>query len=322
MITFVSVKMNFKDSIENVTTPLPGSIPKTIRYTLSVKLKNEGLTILELYSNSFPQVEKQVWIDKIENGLLTVNGKKCNTDLLLKAGWLTENIAHNKTEPSVSNDLKIMYEDSFILVVNKPSPLPMHPSGRFNRNTLTNFLKLGLPHQDLKIVHRLDANTTGVIILAKSAEIAQQLGEQFQNNSVKKEYLALVEGIIEKDTLLIKEKISKTKTVSGGRKVSDEGLESETKITILERNLENNTTLLKVEPKNGRTNQIRLHLASINHPIIGDLGYKNIDYFKNNPLTYPDDSLFLHAHKIKIFVNSIEKQFIAEIPNKFLNLIP
>jgi len=310
--------MKFKNAIENVTTPLPGSIPKTIRYKLSVKLKNEGLTILELYSNSFPQVDQHVWIDKIENGLLTVNGQKCETNLILKAGWLTENIAHNKTEPNVSNNLKLIYEDDFILVLNKPSPLPMHPSGRFNRNTLTNFLKLAFPKKDLKIVHRLDANTTGVIILAKNAEVAKQLGDQFQNNTVKKEYLALVEGIIEKDTLLIKEKISKTKTVSGGREVSEEGLESETKITILERDIENNTTLLKVEPKNGRTNQIRLHLASINHPIVGDLGYKNIDYFKNNPLTYPDDSLFLHAHKIKIFINNTETQFIAETPQKYL----
>jgi len=310
--------MKFKNTIENATTPLPGSIPKTIRYKLSVKLKNEGLTILELYSNSFPKVDQKVWMDKIENGLLTVNGEKCETNLVLKAGWLTENIAHNKTEPNVSNELKLIYEDDFILALNKPSPLPMHPSGRFNRNTLTNFLKLAFPKKDLKIVHRLDANTTGVIILAKNAEIAKQLGDQFQNNTVKKEYLALVEGIIEKDTLLIKEKISKTKTVSGGREVSEEGLESETKITILERKIENNTTLLKVEPKNGRTNQIRLHLASINHPIVGDLGYKNIDYFKNNPLTYPDDSLFLHAHKIKIFINNTETQFVAEIPQKYL----
>ena len=310
--------MNFKDTIQHVTTPLPGSIPKTIHYKLSVKLKNEGLTILELYSNSFPQVERQVWIDKIESGLLTVNGQKCSTDLVLKAGWLTENIALNKTEPNVNNALELIYEDELILVINKPSPLPMHPSGRFNRNTLTNFLKLAFPQQELKIVHRLDANTTGVIILAKTAKIAAELGSQFQNNTVNKEYLALVEGIIEKDILLIKEKISKTKTASGGRSVSNDGLESETKITILERNIKNNTTLLKVEPKNGRTNQIRLHLASINHPIVGDLGYKDINYFKNNPLTYPDDSLFLHAHKIKILVNNTETQFIAEIPQKYL----
>jgi RluA family pseudouridine synthase len=310
--------MKFETNIQNHTNPLPGSIPKTIYYKLSVKLKNEGLTILELYSNSFPKVDKQVWIDKIENGLLTVNGQKCKTNLVIKAGWLTENIAQNKTEPSVSNQLKLIYEDDNIIVLNKPSPLPMHPSGRFNRNTLTNFLKLAFPNQTLKIVHRLDANTTGAIILAKDSETAAELGTQFQNNTVKKEYLALVEGIIEKDTFVVREKISKTKTASGGREVNDSGLDSETKLTVLDRNTENNTTLLKVEPKNGRTNQIRLHLASINHPIVGDLGYKNSDYFENNPLTYPKDSLFLHAHKIKVFVNNTETQFIAEIPKKFL----
>lgn len=309
--------MNFETNIQSHTTPLPGSIPKTIYYKLSVKLRNEGLTILELYSNAFPKVDKQVWIDKIEKGLLTVNGQKCESNLILKAGWLTENIAHNKTEPSVSNKLKLIYEDDTILVINKPSPLPMHPSGRFNRNTLTNFLKLAFPNQTLKIVHRLDANTTGVIVLAKDSETAAQLSLQFQNNTVKKEYLALVEGIIEKDTFVVREKISKTKTASGGREVNDGGLDSETKLTVLERNLENNTTLLKVQPKNGRTNQIRLHLASIKHSIVGDLGYKNSDYFENNPLTYPEDTLFLHAHKIKIFHNGTEKQFIAEIPIKF-----
>jgi len=311
--------MNFNDNIIKVTTPLPGSIPKTIHYKLSVKLKNEGLTILELYANSFPKVDKQVWLDKIDNGLLTVNGQKCESNLILKAGWLTENTVHNKTEPDVSNDLKLVFEDENILVINKPSPLPMHPSGRFNRNTLTHFLKLAFPNQTLKIVHRLDANTTGVIILAKNSKIATLLGNQFQNNTVKKQYLARVEGIVEKDTQLVIEKISKTKTVSGGRKVSEDGLDSETKLTVLERNHTKNITLLKVEPKNGRTNQIRLHLASINHPIVGDLGYKNSSYFENNPLTYPTDSLFLHAHKIKIIHNSTETQFVAEIPQKFKN---
>ena len=310
--------MEFKDKILLTTTPLPGSIPKTIHYKLSVKLKNEGLTILELYSNSFPKVDKQIWIEKIENGLLTVNGEKCETDLVLKAGWLTENTVHNKTEPNVNNALELIFEDDNIMVINKPSPLPMHPSGRFNRNTLTHFLNLAFPNQPLKIVHRLDANTTGAIILAKNANTASQISSQFQSNTVKKEYLALVEGIVEDDIKIVIEKISKTKTVSGGREVSEHGLDSETKITVLERNTLNNTTLLKVEPKNGRTNQIRLHLASINHPIVGDLGYKDVSYFENNPLTYPKDTLFLHAHKIKITHNSTETQFIAEIPEKFI----
>lgn len=312
---------DFENAIKNATTPLPGSIPETVRYKLSVKLKNDGLSLLELYSKSFPHVKIDVWIDKINAGLLTVNGQKCDPQFKLKAGWITENIVHGKTEPNINTDIQFIYEDNDILVLNKPAPLPMHPSGRFNRNSLTEILKSTFPKQTFKIVHRLDANTTGVIILAKNSNTANSISQQFQDNIIKKEYVALVEGLVERDTQFINKKISTDKTSSGGREISDDGLESETKLTVLERDPNLNQTLLRVEPKNGRTNQIRLHLASINHSIVGDLGYKDEHYFKNNPLTYPDDSLFLHAHKIIIKHNSTEKQFIAEIPKKFLNKI-
>lgn len=312
---------DFEKTIKNATTPLPGSIPETVTYKLSVKLKNDGLSLLELYSKSFPHIKTDVWIDKINAGLLTVNGQKCAPHFKLKAGWITENIVHGKTEPNVNNDIQFIYEDNEILVLNKPAPLPMHPSGRFNRNTLTEILKLSFPTEAFKIVHRLDANTTGVIILAKNSNTANSISQQFQENTIKKEYLALVEGIVTHDMQVINKKISTDKTSSGGREISDDGLESETKLTVLARDPELNQTLLKVEPKNGRTNQIRLHLASIDHSIVGDLGYKDEQYFKNNPLTYPNDSLFLHAHKIIIRHNSTEKQFIAKIPKKFSDKI-
>lgn len=308
---------DFEDRIKKVSSPLPGSIPKTVNYKLSVKLRNEGLTILELYTQAFPQVLKDIWEAKIKSGMLTVNGNKCEADLVLKAGWITENTVDNKTEPDVSNRIKLIFEDDNLLVIDKPSPLPMHPSGRFNRNTLTEFLKLAFTESEFKIIHRLDANTTGVILLAKNTKTANLISQQFQANTIKKEYLALVEGIVEDDSQIITKKIGTTKTPSGGRELSDTGQDSETTITVVKRDYKFNQTLLKVEPKNGRTNQIRLHLASINHPIIGDHGYKDQDYFNNNPLTYPTDSLYLHAHKININYNQSDKQFIAKIPLKF-----
>ena len=159
---------HFENRIKEATSPLPGSIPQTINYKLSVKLKNAGLTILELYTQSFPQVSKEIWETKIKTGMLTVNGNRCEANLVLKAGWITENTVHNKTEPNVSNEIKLIYEDDNLLVIDKPSPLPMHPSGRFNRNSLTEILKLAFPKGIFKIIHRLDANTTGVILLAKN----------------------------------------------------------------------------------------------------------------------------------------------------------
>ena len=169
----------------------------------------------------------------------------------------------------------------------------------------------------MKLVHRLDANTTGVVILAKNNRIANDISKQFQNNSIRKEYYALVDGIIEEDSQVITEKISTSKSVSGSREISNLGQLSRTKITVIERDFQRDTTLLKVEPENGRTNQIRLHLASVNHPIVGDLGYKDQRYFENNPMTYETDSLYLHAHSLTFQYSGNEVKFESAIPTKY-----
>ena len=108
--------------------------------------------------------------------------------------------------------------------------------------------------------------------------------------------MALVEGFPQNEQFQSTKSISKSKTPAGGRKL-DNGHESNTDFEILK--TFGNKTLLKVTPHSGRTNQIRLHLADLNLPIVGDLGYKNPEYFENHPLTYPNDSLFLHAWKLK-----------------------
>lgn len=310
-------KDQFTNRIIQVTTPLPGAIPYTTEYKLSVKLKNDGITLIDLYANSFQNVSKSIWQEKILNGTLKVNGEVSSQDTILRAGWMTTNTVHKKTEPLVSNNIQLIFEDENLIVVHKPSPLPMHPSGRFNKNTLVEILKLAFPLESFKVVHRLDANTTGLVILAKNSCTANEISKQFQENSIKKEYYALVEGIVEKEIQVISEKISTTKSVSGSRSISNQGQKSLTKITSIERNEINNTTLLKVEPENGRTNQIRIHLASINHPIIGDLGYKDKTYFKDNPMTYEFDSLYLHAHSLSLMYKNKLVRFESKIPIKY-----
>jgi 23S rRNA pseudouridine1911/1915/1917 synthase len=310
--------MSLKDfnlKIKSVTTPLPGSIPYTSNYKLSVKLIDDGKTLLELYQSKFPHIDQEIWLNKIEKGTLTVNGNKSTADQILIAGWMTENVVKNKTEPHVNNDIELVYEDDDIIVVNKPAPLPIHPSGRFNKNSLTEILKLAFPNETFKVIHRLDANTTGLLILGKNNKSVTLINKQFESNSIQKTYLALVEGNVEKNKFTVTTKIGEDKTTSGSRLVSENGQTAETNFEVIERL--DNQTLLKVTPKSGRTNQIRVHLASINHPIVGDFGYKDSTYFENNPLTYSKDCLFLHAWKLSIFHNGTEKQFIANIPKKF-----
>lgn len=309
----------FTKAIKDSTTPLPGSTPQSIVYKLTVKKRYEGLNIVDFFLRAVPRSNKATWIEKIEKNNLTVNAKPITKDYIVNAGDLTQHSSEPKTEPEVNTEIKLIYEDDFLLVINKPSPLPMHASGRYYRNTLLNILTLSFPDKDLKLIHRIDANTTGVVILAKGKEVANNMRLQFEEKSIQKQYIALVEGLIKEDHINSSKPIGKEVLVGGARKVDNTGKTAETNIKVLERRTKNNETLLSITPLTGRTNQIRLHLAELGHPIVGDEGHKNPDYFKSNPFTYPSDSLFLHAYKLTIKhpTTKTEIDFEAPIPKKF-----
>ncbi len=308
---------DFQQAIYNVTTPLRGSIPQPIVYRLSVKQKFDGLTIIEFYCQAIPRFDKDHWIDKVKNGNMTVNGKTVTVDYCVKTGEITQHSTPPVTEPHASNEVKLIYEDDDFIVLDKPAPLPMHPCGRFARNSLGEFLKLAFPTTEYKIIHRIDGSTTGIVVLGKSKETTQFIAEQFEKKTVQKTYLALVEGVIKETTFSSTLTISKDKTKSGGRKISTDGNVASTNFEVLERREKH--TLLKVTPLSGRTNQIRLHLAGSGHPIVGDLGYKNPTYFDTHPLIYPEDCLCLHAWKLSFIHPTTKKEvsFETKVPEKF-----
>jgi 23S rRNA pseudouridine1911/1915/1917 synthase len=308
-------KEEFKNKIKEVTNPLPGSIPYSFTYTKSVKLKDQGKTVLEFYSDAFPHKAKFDWQKRIESGKILINYKKVNFNTVLKAGWITQHTINNIIEPKVNTSINLIYEDQNIIVINKPAPLPVHASGRFNKNTLIYILKQAFVSKNHKIVHRLDANTTGLLVLAKNKLVANKLIIQFQKQQVNKTYLAIVEGKILNSKFDITSGIGTEKQKSGSRKLSKNGIQAKTQVTVLK--YLNKNTLVELNPKSGKTNQLRLHLASIGHPIVGDLGYKNPKYFKNNPMTYANDILMLHAYKLEFYLDEKKLAFIADIPDKF-----
>ena len=309
----------FSLAISKATTPLPGSIAKPTTYTLTVKKRFEGLNIIDFFCEKIVRSDADLWGTKIATGNLTVNGKIITKDYQIVAGDKTQHTSDPKTEPDVNVTIELLYNDADIIVLNKPSPLPVHASGRFLRNTLISILEKAFPEENLKLVHRIDANTTGVIIIAKNKFAANHIQQQFENKSIKKEYVALVEGIVVPDFLNLEAAIGKEVLIGGARAIDELGKIAKTEIEVLERRIETNQTLLKVIPFTGRTNQIRLHLANLGHPIVGDLGYKDPTYFKNNPFTYPTDTLFLHAHQLEISHPITNKKMIfkAVIPSKF-----
>ena len=312
-------KSQFHKAILSVTSTLPGSTPESVSYRLTVKKKFEGLSIIDFFSKAVPRSTPELWIKKVDNGNLTVNGQVITTDYIVKAGDTAVHSSEPKTEPRVNSNIQLIYADDDIWVINKPSPLPVHASGRFIRNTLLNILELAFPNEKFKLLHRLDANTTGLVVIARNKEAANAMRIQFENKTIKKEYIALVEGIVTKDHLTLTESIGNEVLVGGARKIDDTGKKALTEIEIVEKRREQNQTLLKVIPSTGRTNQIRLHLAELGHPIVGDFGHKDKDYFNHHPFTYPEDSLFLHAHRLSFMHPTSEKkiEFIAPVPSKY-----
>ena len=183
------------DKIRQCTTPLPGSIPYENWRPIRVSKPFDCWEVLPFLKARFPQVIPTQWETVIEKGNLMRNNHSVSPKTTVRAGNILFHRIPQTTEPSVSNKIKILYEDEALLVIDKPAPLPMHPSGRFNKNTLISFIDIAYPNLKPRIVHRLDRDTTGVVILTKSKENASNLRRQFDENSVKKSYIAHVNGV-------------------------------------------------------------------------------------------------------------------------------
>ena len=309
----------FKSTILQKNTPLPGSTPESFTYKLTVKKKYEGLFIVDFFCLMIPQSIGKKWKEKIKNNNLRVNGSAIDINYIVKAGDVCTHTTAPKLEPDVSINIELLYDDDDILIINKPSPLPVHASGRFIRNTLLSILEKTFPLEEFKLTHRIDANTTGIVLIAKNKTSANAIRQQFENKSINKKYIALVEGIVENNKLTLTQSIGNEVLSAGARKINATGKESMTEIEVINRFIEREQSLIEVTPLTGRTNQIRLHLAAIGHPIVGDIGYKDSDYFKNHPFTYDDDQLYLHANQLSFIHPTTKKKLTisADLPAKF-----
>ena len=205
--------------------------------------------------------------------MLSPAGQPVGIDHIVHTGERYLQRKPGTVEPDVNVDLRILYEDEAILVLNKPAPLPMHPCGRFNRNTLQYILGEVYKPQNPRPAHRLDANTSGVVVLSRTKHVASLLQPQFERGEIAKVYLARVHGHPPDDHFECRVAISDSSGELGSRDaVAEGGLPAHTEFRVLER-LADGTALLEVVPHTGRTNQIRVHLWHLGWPICGDQAY-------------------------------------------------
>ena len=274
---------------------------------------------ISMKDDSLSRVAVQRMIDE-EN--ILVNGNPTKTSYKLKLNDIVTIIKEEPKEVEIKAEdipLDVIYEDKDILVVNKQKGLVVHPGNGNPDGTLVNAIMARCKDSlsgiggEIRpgIVHRIDKDTSGLLIIAKNDAAHINVSEQIKNHEVKKTYIALVRGVVKENQATINMPIARSEKDRTKMAVSKKGKEAITHITVLERF--DGFTLLEVNIETGRTHQIRVHLSQIGYPIVGDFVYSN----GKNP--FGVEGQMLHSSKLDfVHPTTGEKMHLeAKLPEYF-----
>lgn len=285
--------------IRELTSPLPGSIPYDNRRPINVEGRFAGLTLIDFLTERHPHIARTDWLDIIESGRIIQKTEPVSANRVVRDGERFDHLVPATTEPDINVDIRILFEDDSLVVVDKPAPLPMHPCGRFNRNSLEYILNEVYAPERLRVAHRLDANTSGVVVLCRTRTVARKVQPLFESRDVSKQYVARIQGYPAHDEFECSVPISREPGENGLRLIVEGGLATETRFRVLHR-FEDGTSLVEARPLTGRTNQIRVHLWHLGLPVCGDPFYLPDGLTgTNKTLEAGEPPLCLHSHRVE-----------------------
>jgi UPF0176 protein len=306
-----------QNALVKMITPLPGAGPYDNYRPIKISVNHDKLLFRDALSEMFPHLPAQHWQLAFSQGrIVRKNLSTVDSEHIVRAGERYYHWLPGTCEPVVNAAIEFLWEDDALIVINKPAPLPMHPSGRFNRNTVSHILNEIYAPDRPRLCHRLDSNTTGVAVLAKTKHAANYVQQLFERGLVKKRYLARVHGHPISDEFSSSAAISARAGVAGSRTVDDNGIDARTDFTVLIRHSDG-TCLVQARPVTGRTNQIRIHLWQLGHPIVGDQTYLMDGRHGDTQTVDVDDApLCLHAHEIDLLhpAHDQPRTFTAPVP--------
>jgi 23S rRNA pseudouridine1911/1915/1917 synthase len=280
-------------------------------------VEDSGFRLDKYVSLKVPDLSRTRTQKLIEAGHITVDGQNVKSSMQLEIGNLLE--ISIPPLPALAKllaediPLSILYEDADLLVIDKPAGMTVHPAPGHYSGTLVNAILAHIPNPDAAegvrpgIVHRLDKDTSGIILVAKNPVAHVKLATQFKNRTITKLYQTLVRGHVKTEKGIIEAEIGRDPKVRQRMAVVAEGRPARTEYRVL-RHL-GDYTLLEIKPLTGRTHQIRVHLAAIGFPVVGDAVYgSNSDFVKRQ---------FLHAFKLGFRMPSSGeyREFISELPS-------
>ena len=287
-------------------------------FTTIIGTKDHGLTLLSHLASLYPHSTPQAWQQNLNNREVTLNGVTANGSESLALG---QTLVWNRPpwiEPDSPQHFEVLLDDPYLLAVNKPGGLPTLPGGGFMENTLLHLVQKQIPNANP--VHRLGRATSGIVLFAKTPQAAAKLSANWNTPGVQKIYRALAQGIAQHNAYEILTPLGLVPhPLIGSVWAADQGGKpSKSVAKVISRTT--STTTFEVSLYSGRPHQIRIHLASIGHPLLGDPMYG----FTGQPLEHlpglpGDGGYFLHAQFLK-FVHPITGEQInleAALPSEF-----
>ena len=310
-------------------------------YEFTIKSQLDGNRIDSYLATRYPDYSRTFIQKLIEDGGITVNGEPIKPSYSPKKGdhvVCRVPVVQTEVIPPEDIPLDIVYEDDWIVVVNKAPDLVVHPSRGHKGGTLVNALayhcpKLSKGTNPLRpgIVHRLDRDTTGAIVVTKDDDVQREIARQFHDREVEKEYVAICEGRVELDRDIVDEPVGSHRRHKKMQTVrADGGKSAQTIYEVVERL--GNFTIVRCYPHTGRTHQIRVHMRHVGHPLVADPLYGHRKAIYRSELTggehHPAEEPVLerqalHARRITIYHPVLEKKmtFEAEIPEDMRTLV-
>ena len=285
-------------AINKFAHPLPGSIAYDNLREIHVPGRFENYALLDFLDAWHPPTGRAQWLAWLAEGSLTMNEQLVAPERIVHGGECFVQHLPNTVEPDINAAITLLHEDDLLVVVNKPAPLPSHASGRFNRNTLEYIVGAAYRPEKLRLAHRLDANTTGLVIFCRKHTASRYVQPQFTQQTVEKIYVARVHGHPTWETTTCAAAIATEPGPHGIRSIDAAGQTSLTDFKVIRR-FGDGTSLLEVYPRTGRTNQIRIHLWHLGYAIVGDPLYlPKLQTGTNSTLATDSPAMCLHAWQL------------------------
>lgn len=251
-------------------------------FDIFVKDRWIGHTLEHAMQASFYPVVHENWVERgTLNGSITVNGSPTSKDHLLVRKDKIQHLIHRHELPVRDLKVDILHKDSHIVVVNKPPGLPIHPTGRYQHNTLMYILAREHMLLDIHVIHRLDMGTSGVMIFGRNKSAAAYFASEMRHRKASKTYVARVLGKFPEETIMCDGHLAPIDLRTRIMMVHSKGKPSQSSFTRLSYNAQSDTSVVLCRPLTGRTHQLRVHLQYLGFPIHNDPLY-------NNPVFGPD----------------------------------